>query len=54
MNFLTFDLGQTNVKIGHNINFGMPKKVFSLSFLKIDWVGVKLLKLLGPEFTVHI
>ena len=27
----------------------MPKKVFSQSFTKIDWVDMKLLRLLGPS-----
>ena len=35
--------GIVNVKIDHALTFGMSKKVFSLSFSKIEWVCVALL-----------
>ena len=55
-------LGIDNVKIGHALTFGMPKKVFSYSFTNIEWVSVPLLSLkvnphagLGKmKITVHL
>ena len=34
-----------NVKLGQVLTFGIPKKVFSKSFTKFEWVSVPLLRL---------
>ena len=40
-----FTCGIANVKIDQALSFGKLKKVFSQSFLKIEWVSVPLLRL---------
>ena len=43
----------SHVKIGQDLNFVMPKKVFSKSFTMIKWVSVSLLRLeLSPPIVI--